>query len=188
MIDGCVLVGHNVRQFDLPMLRNEYLRIGALPPEPKAVLDTLEMVRRLKLPRPHRLGAQCNRHGISLENAHTASADAAASLLLLWKLGLDHPSYFRKSLEEVEQWCATGSTAKVQSDLGPQLDDLELVDPNGMVRRDGAHMVLAVGRHRGRHLEELNSLDPRYLQWLLSPNGIEDADAIIDIKAYLNQE
>ena len=63
------------------------------------------------------------------------------------KLGLDGPSYFRKSLEEVEQWCATGSTAKVQSDLGPQLDDLALVDPNGMVRRDGAHMVLAVGRH-----------------------------------------
>ena len=188
LIDGCVLIGHNVRQFDLPMLRNEYLRIGALPPEPKAVLDTLEMVRRLKLPRPHRLGAQCNRHGISLENAHTASADAAASLLLLWKLGLDHPSYFRKSLQEVEQWCATGSTAKVQSDLGPQLDDLEVVDPNGMVRRDGDHMVLAVGRHRGRHLEELNELDPRYLDWLLSPNGIESAEAIEAIKVYLNQK
>ena len=187
LVEGSVLIGHNVRQFDLPMLRNEFFRIGALPPEPKAVLDTLEMVRRLKLPRPHRLGAQCSRHGISLENAHTASADAAASLLLLWKLGLDHPSYFRKSLAEVEQWCATGSTAKVQSDLGPQLDDLQLVDPNGMVRRDGEHMVLAVGRHRGRHLEELNDLDPRYLQWLLSPNGITDANAIEQIKAYLNQ-
>ena len=72
--------------------------------------------------------------------------------------------------------------------LGPQLDDLELVDPNGMVRRDGAHMVLAVGRHRGRHLEELNELDPRYLQWLLSPNGIEDGNAVEEIRAYLNQE
>ena len=188
LIEGCVLIGHNVRQFDLPMLRNEFLRIGALPPEPKAVLDTLEMVRRLKLPRPHRLGAQCNRHGISLENAHTASADAAASLLLLWKLGLDHPSYFRKSLKEVEQWCATGSTATAQSDLGPQLDDLEVVDPNGMVRRDGEHMVLAVGRHRGRHLEELNDLDPRYLDWLLSPNGIENSEAVEAIKTYLNQQ
>ena len=89
LVEGSVLIGHNVRQFDLPMLRNEFFRIGALPPEPKAVLDTLEIVRRLKLPRPHRLGAQCSRHGISLENAHTASADAAASLLLLWKLGLD---------------------------------------------------------------------------------------------------
>ena len=57
-----------------------------------------------------------------------------------------------------------------------------------MVRRDGAHMVLAVGRHRGRHLEELNQLDPGYLNWLLSPNGIEDATAIEQIKAYLNRE
>ena len=79
LIQGSVLVGHNVRKFDMPMLRNEFLRIGALPPEPKAILDTLEMVRRLKLPRPHRLGSQCARHGISLENAHTAAADAAAA-------------------------------------------------------------------------------------------------------------
>ena len=185
LIQGSVLVGHNVRKFDMPMLRNEFLRIGALPPEPKAILDTLEMVRRLKLPRPHRLGSQCARHGISLENAHTAAADAAASLLLLWKLGLDHPTHFRKSLLEVEQWCATGSTASPQSDLGRQLDDLELVDSNGMVRRDGEHMVLAVGRHRGRHLKELLELDISYLHWLSSPNGIEDQGASEEIKTYL---
>ena len=125
---------------------------------------------------------------VSRLRTHTASADAAASRLLRWTLGRDHPSSVRKSLEEVEQWCATGSTAKVQSDLGPQLDDLELVDPNGMVRRDGAHMVLAGGRQRGRHLEEFTALAPRDLQGLLSPNGIEDADAVNDIKAYLNQE
>ena len=49
-------------------------------------------------------------------------------------------------------------------------------------------MVLAVGRHRGRHLEELNELDPRYLDWLLSPNGIEDVEAIESIKTYLNRK
>lgn len=188
LIEGSVLIGHNVRQFDLPMLRTEFLRIGALPPEPKAVLDTLELARRLKLPRPHRLGTLCNRHGISLENAHTASADAAASLLLLWKLGRDHPSYFRKSLQEVEQWCITGTSAKSQSELGPQLEDLEPLDSGGMVRRDGPHLVLAVGRHRGRHLEEVRDSDPSYLHWLLSPKGIEDIQAKEDIKTYLNLE
>ena len=30
LIQGSVLVGHNVRRFDMPMLRNEFLRIGAL--------------------------------------------------------------------------------------------------------------------------------------------------------------
>ena len=104
---------------------------------------------------------------------------------MLWKLGLDHPTHFRKSLLEVEQWCATGSTASPQSDLGRQLDDLELVDPNGMIRRDGEHMVLAVWRHRGRHLKELLELDIGYLHWLISPNGIDDQSASNEIKAYL---
>ena len=37
-------------------------------------------------------------------------------------------------------------------------------------------------------LGKLNDLDPRYLDWLLSPNGIEDSEAIEAIKAYLNQQ
>ena len=74
-LDGRVIVGHNVRSFDLPMLRSEYLRIGRTAPEPRAVLDTLEMTRRLRIPRPHNLGSLCARHQIDLSEAHTASAD-----------------------------------------------------------------------------------------------------------------
>ena len=58
-IEGAVIIGHNVRQFDLPLLNNEFRRLGKLPPTPKVVLDTLEVVRRVKLPRPHNLGALC---------------------------------------------------------------------------------------------------------------------------------
>jgi hypothetical protein len=46
-------------------------------------------------------------------------------------------------------------------------------------------MVLAVGRHRGRHLKELLELDISYLYWLISPNGIEDHGASEEIKTYL---
>ena len=84
LIDGAVLVGHNVRSFDFAMLKTEFLRMGRLAPQPKAIMDTLELVRRLRLPRPHNLGALCQRHGIRLEAAHTAGADAAATMLLFW--------------------------------------------------------------------------------------------------------
>ena len=57
LIDGAILVGHNVRKFDYAMLKNEFLRMGRLAPQPKAIMDTLELVRRLRLPRPHNLGA-----------------------------------------------------------------------------------------------------------------------------------
>ena len=61
-------------------IKNEFLRIGRLAPQPKAIMDTLELVRRLKMPRPHNLGSLCQRHGIRLEAAHTA----AAGDFLLW--------------------------------------------------------------------------------------------------------
>lgn len=176
-IEGAVIIGHNVRQFDLPLLNNEFRRLGRLPPTPKTVLDTLEVVRRIKLPRPHNLGALCKKHGISLENAHTAAADAAASLLLFWRLTIDHSPYFRKSLEELERWLVHGDSRKDDSNLGRSLEDLDMLDSIGKIRIDEGHYVLAFGRHKGRHVSEIQKIDPKYISWLLSPKGIEDEDA-----------
>ena len=67
MMNGAIIVGHNARKFDMPLLENEFYRCGVSPPKPKVILDTLETVRRLKIPRPHNLGAQCARHGIDLK-------------------------------------------------------------------------------------------------------------------------
>ena len=185
-IEGAVIIGHNVRQFDLPLLNNEFRRLGKLPPTPKVVLDTLEVVRRVKLPRPHNLGALCKKHGISLENAHTAAADAAASLLLFWRLSVDHSPYFRKSLEELERWLVHGDSRKDESNLGRGLEDLDMLDSLGKIRIDDGHYVLAFGRHKGRHISEIQNLDPKYISWLLSPKGIEDEDAREAIRDSLN--
>jgi hypothetical protein len=46
-------------------------------------------------------------------------------------------------------------------------------------------MVLAFGRHKGRHLSEVQAEDPRYIHWLLSPKGIEDVEAREKVKVYL---
>lgn len=185
-IEGAVIIGHNVRQFDLPLLNNEFRRLGRLPPNPKVVLDTLEVVRRVKLPRPHNLGALCKKHGISLENAHTAAADAAASLLLFWRLTVDHSPYFRKSLEELERWLVHGDSRKEDSNLGRGLEDLDMLDSLGKIRIDEGHYVLAFGRHKGRHVSEIQNIDPKYISWLLSPKGIEDEVARETLREYLN--
>jgi DNA polymerase-3 subunit epsilon len=185
-IEGAVIIGHNVRQFDLPLLNNEFRRLGRLPPNPKVVLDTLEVVRRVKLPRPHNLGALCKKHGISLENAHTAAADAAASLLLFWRLTVDHSPYFRKSLEELERWLVHGDSRKEDSNLGRGLEDLDMLDSLGKIRIDEGHYVLAFGRHKGRHVSEIQNIDPKYISWLLSPKGIEDEVARETLREYLH--
>ncbi|MEZ7994418.1 MAG: exonuclease domain-containing protein [Candidatus Poseidoniaceae archaeon] len=174
LIEGSVIIGHNARNFDMKLINSEFLRLGRLPPKPKVVLDTLEVVRRLKLARPHNLGALCKRYGISLENAHTAAADAAASMLLFWRLTVDHPSSFRRSITEVERWLINGEIKSDASAIGRGINDLSLVDPQGRIRKDGEQYVVAFGRHKGKEISQIISQDPSYLNWLLSPKGIED--------------
>ena len=177
LMEGAVIVGHNARKFDMPLLQNEFYRCGITPPRPLVVLDTLEAVRRLKIPRPHNLGAQCARHGIDLSNAHNAAADAAACLLLLWKVMRDHPSSFRRSLQEIEEWLISGEVRKDESELGRALTDLDSLDKNGRIRIDEGAYIVAFGRHRGKDLQSIEREDPRYVDWLISPNGIEDEPA-----------
>ncbi len=178
LVNDAVIVGHNVRRFDMPFLGNEFSRAGMISPKPIAVIDTLELVRKLKLPRPHNLGALCSRYGIDLTNAHTAGADAAATLLLLWKLMCDHPQPFRQTLEEIERWLQGNSSLASASELGRDYADLEPLDKRGRLRIDGCDVVLVFGRHRGRTIEEVYTNDKSYFDWLLSPSGGLDDDAI----------
>ena len=136
-------------------------------------MATLELVRRLRLPRPHNRGALCQRHGIRLDAAHTAAADAAATMLLFWRLSVDHAPAFRRSLEELERWVVHGDGAGDASALGRGLNDLEPVDSLGKIRIDGDSLIISFGRHRGRALKEIQANDPSYMGWLLSPNGLE---------------
>ena len=79
MMEGAVIVGHNVVGFDWGFIKMECLRAG-IEPSDKG-FGYLKMARRLRVPGRHRLGDLCDRYGIDLERAHRADADASASLL-----------------------------------------------------------------------------------------------------------
>lgn len=170
LFEGSVVVGHNVKAFDWPFMGNEYLRFGQTLPEPAAIIDTLQVARRLKLPRPHGLGYLCERYGVKLENAHDAAADAAACLLLLWKIMEANPKPFRRTLSDLQTWLAGGDLNSSGS-LGRGYDDLEPFDRDGMIRIDGNELIIAFGRHRGITLRRLADIDSGYLGWMFSPSG-----------------
>ena len=174
LMHGAVIVGHNVTGFDWGFVEREFHRVGRLAPEPRAVLDTLRLARQLRLPRPHALEALCDTYGIDLQRAHTAAADAAASLLLLWRIMHEHPQRFRQPLEELVRW-QDGSRAsdcnQQEADLGPSLDDLEPLDDRGRLRVAGETFVLNFGKYRGRTLDRVWHEDARYCAWLLSPRS-----------------
>ena len=97
-VEGAVIVGHNVIDFDWRFVELEYARSGSYIPKPHAILDTLVIARSLGVPRPHKLGTLSDMFGISLERSHSADADAGATLLLLSKMMLRYPRKFSGTL------------------------------------------------------------------------------------------
>lgn len=100
LIEGSVIVGHNVLAFDWRFMEVECSRIGRDVPEPLAIVDTLVIARRFGVPGRHKLGVLCERYGIRLERSHRADADAGATLLLLWKLMGAFPKKFKGGIED----------------------------------------------------------------------------------------
>jgi len=101
LIDGAVIVGHNVVAFDWRFMEMECVGVGSEVSRTHAIVDTLVVARSFGVPGRHKLGLLCERFGIRLERSHRADADAGATLLLLWKLMRAYPNKFRGSVQEV---------------------------------------------------------------------------------------
>ena len=185
LFTDAVIVGHNVKAFDWPFISNEYLRFGKIVPQPRAIIDTLVIARKLNLPRPHGLGYLCDKFGVKLENAHDAGADAAATLLLLWKIMEAEPKPFRRPLEDLQTWLASGDGSNSGS-LGRGYDDLDPFDADGKIRISDNDLIIVFGRHRGTTLQQLATIDAGYLNWLLSPNGPFQVNDRERIRNHLN--
>ena len=89
----------------------------------------------------------------------------------------DHPSSFRRGIKEVEQWLISGEIRNDESELGRSLSDLQSLDEHGRIRIEDGVYILGFGRHRGTDINTVLKQDPRYVDWLLSPKGIEDEEA-----------
>ena len=101
LVDGSIIVGHNVLQFDWRFLEVECIRAGVEAPIPKGMIDTLVLARRLRIPGRHALGHLCARFGIEMNRSHQADADAGATLLLLWRMMQAYPDRFTGSIDEL---------------------------------------------------------------------------------------
>ena len=97
LVKGSIIVGHNIHSFDWPFLEMEYLRCGSELPKPYAIIDTLVLARKFKIDYfgSKKLGSLCQKFGITLERAHSADADAGATLLLLWEIMKSYPDKFQ---------------------------------------------------------------------------------------------
>ncbi len=82
LLDGAVFVAHNA-DFDLPLVQHAFARAGVRY-VPAGVACTLDAFRLLEpTERSHRLESLCERHGVTLDDAHDARGDVLATVELL---------------------------------------------------------------------------------------------------------
>ena len=79
LLEGAVFVAHNA-DFDLPLVQHAFARAGVryLPAGVACTLDAFRLLEPTE--RSHRLESLCERHAITLDDAHDARGDALATV------------------------------------------------------------------------------------------------------------
>ena len=151
------LGGFNIKYFDIPMLQNEFQRIGL-----SLDLDNIKIVDAMtifKLKEPRTLSIAYEKYcGQKLENAHDAMTDIRASIEVLEgqiKFYNDIPN----TVEEIHAYCFP---------IDPNAYDTE-----NKLRYIENELSINFGKNKGRALKELAQKDPSYLRWILNGNFSE---------------
>jgi len=148
-IEGCDLGGYNSNRFDIPMLLEEFLRVGIdYTLEGKRLVDVQKVFHMME---QRTLGAAykfyCQK---ILEGAHGAEADATAT----WEV-----------LEaQIERYPQIGDT--VESIVKFTGED-DIVDLARRFVKDKGIEVFNFGKHKGKPVAQVLKEEPQYYDWMM---------------------
>jgi DNA polymerase-3 subunit epsilon len=148
-IEHCDLAGYNSNRFDIPLLMEEFLRAGL--PFDMGQCRLVDVQKVFHMMEQRTLGAAykfyCNK---VLEDAHSAEADALATLEILDA--------------QVERYPQLGDT--VESMLKHIGEDRFVDFARRMVFENGVE-VFNFGKHKGRPVVEVLKSEPQYYDWMM---------------------
>lgn len=149
-IEGCDLGGFNALRFDIPMLMEEFLRVGMdIGIESREVIDVQVIFHKMEertLSAAYRF--YCNKN---LEDAHSAKADTLATWEV-FKAQTERYDSLPKSIAEIAKF--TGNDKRV---------DLE----GRLVKNDAGEIVFNFGKHRGKPVADVFAREPGYYNWMM---------------------
>ena len=156
--DWHVLCGYNAVHFDVPMVNSAFENAGhPFRIDPARVLDPFIFLRRRHNHLPSKLGEVCQRHGVVLDNAHAADADAKATAELLAVFVRDGlmPTEIDHALEVQAQWREV--LVREEQEFGRKLYRDTLGEGESVLR-------LGFGKQRGCRLDQV---DGGLIRWVL---------------------
>lgn len=148
---GCDLAGFNSNRFDIPLLVEEFLRVGIdLDLSKRKFVDVQNIYHKLEkrtLVAAYKF--YCNKN---LEDAHSALADTKATLEVL-EAQLDHyPNELKNDIDFL-------------SDFSKMTDN---VDFAGRIVYDENHNeVFNFGKYKGQKVSDVFRNDPGYYSWMM---------------------
>ena len=148
-LDNCDLSGYNSNRFDIPMLMEEFLRVEVeFDMKGRKLVDVqkiFHMMEQRTLSAAYKFYCQKN-----LEGAHSAEADATATMEIL--------------LAQVERYPQMGNT--IESILKFTGEDIIVDFARRFVMEKGVE-VFNFGKHKGRPVTEVLKAEPQYYDWMM---------------------
>jgi DNA polymerase-3 subunit epsilon len=175
-LEGADLSGFNILKFDVPMLVEEFLRVGVeFDYGRKRIIDAqkiFHLMEKRTLAAAYKFYLNKN-----MENSHTAEADAEACMEIL-------SAQINKYNGEV----VTDSLGKKIGEISNDMEVLSrlslsnLVDLAGrMTRNDKGEEIFNFGKHRNKKVLAILQEEPSYYDWIM--NG----DFSLDTKRKLTE-
>ena len=175
-LEGCDLGGFNSNRFDVPMLVEEFLRVGVeFEIKNRKLIDAQRIFHLME---PRNLGAAykfyCHKN---LENAHSAEADTMATFKVLCAQ-IEHYEGVKLKNDKGEDY------EPVQNDMDVlhQLASSKIVDFAGrMTLNTKGEVIFNFGKHNGKLVEDILKQEPSYYDWMMK------GDFTLDTKRRLTE-
>ena len=161
-LDGCDLAGYNIQGFDIPLLENEFKRVGLeFNTASRKVIDAYNIFCKLY---PRTLTAAYKFFcGKDLEGAHGAAADTEATWEVILGQLAKHPELPRSAAE--------------LSDFA-DITDPDALDRTRRFKWNGEDVVVNFGKYSGRTLRDIAENEPGFLRWIIKNDFPDDVREI----------
>lgn len=156
-IEGCDLGGFNSNRFDIPMLAEEFGRVGINHDFSRHRFIDVQTIFHKREQRT--LSAAYRFYcGKELDGAHSATNDTEATIDVLEAQFERYPDLPRE-VEPLSQYTSHNTN----------------VDLSGRLIYDDKHReVINFGKYKGRIAEEVLRIDPGYLSWIMTSDFTQD--------------
>lgn len=164
-IEGCDLAGFNSSRFDIPLLAEEFLRVGMDVDFSKKKLIDVQIIFHKKEQRTLEAAYRfyCDR---TLEDAHSAEADTLATFEVL-----------KAQLDKYDD--LPNDMAKLAEEYSFFNDNVDLA--GRIIRNENGIEVFNFGKHKGKAVSEVLRTEPSFYAWMM------DADFAMNTKQALTK-